>query len=74
MATKRRKKHKNKISGFVISICYNEQKSNFRLFANPSKLANNKPLKSDRYAAVLHICRLPTARGVAENITSFFIS
>jgi hypothetical protein len=29
MAAKRRKKHKNKISGFVISMCYNEQKSKF---------------------------------------------
>jgi len=26
MAAKRHKKHKNKISGLVISICYNEQK------------------------------------------------
>jgi hypothetical protein len=25
MAAKRRKKHKNKISGLVISMCYNEQ-------------------------------------------------
>jgi hypothetical protein len=29
MAAKRRKKHKNKISGLVISMCYNEQKSKF---------------------------------------------
>jgi hypothetical protein len=29
MAAKRRKKHKNKISGLVISICYDEQKSKF---------------------------------------------
>ena len=29
MAAKRRKKHKNKISGIVISVCYNEQKSKF---------------------------------------------
>jgi len=28
MAAKRRKKHKTKISGLVISMCYNEQKSN----------------------------------------------
>jgi hypothetical protein len=27
MAAKRHKKHKNKISGLVISKCYNEQKS-----------------------------------------------
>ena len=27
MAAKRRKRHKNKISGLVISMCYNEQKS-----------------------------------------------
>ena len=36
MATKRRKKHKNKIAGLVISMCYNEQKSKFSLFTNPS--------------------------------------
>jgi hypothetical protein len=29
MAAKRRKKHKNKISGLVISMGYNEQKSKF---------------------------------------------
>jgi hypothetical protein len=29
MAAKRRKMHKNKISGLVISKCYNEQKSKF---------------------------------------------
>jgi len=29
MAAKRRKKHKNKISELVISMCYNEQKSKF---------------------------------------------
>jgi hypothetical protein len=29
MAAKRRKKHKNKISGLVISMCYDEQKSKF---------------------------------------------
>jgi len=29
MAAKRHKKHKNKISGFVISMGYNEQKSKF---------------------------------------------
>ena len=38
MAAKRRKKHKNKIFEIVISMCYNEQKSKFRLFMNPSKL------------------------------------
>ena len=36
IAAKRRKKHKNKISGLVNSICYNQQKSKFRLFTNPS--------------------------------------
>jgi hypothetical protein len=29
MAAKRRKKYKNKISGLVNSMCYNEQKSKF---------------------------------------------
>jgi hypothetical protein len=29
MAAKRRKNHKNKISGLVTSMCYNEQKSKF---------------------------------------------
>ena len=29
LAAKKRKKHKNKFSGFVISMCYNEQKSKF---------------------------------------------
>jgi len=29
MAAKRHKKHKNKISWIVISMCYNEQKSKF---------------------------------------------
>jgi len=29
MAAKRHKKHKNKILGLVISMCYNEQKSKF---------------------------------------------
>ena len=38
IAAKRRKKHKNKISGLVNSMCYNEQKLKFRLFTNPSKL------------------------------------
>jgi hypothetical protein len=37
MAAKRRKKHKIKISGLAISMCYNEQKSKFRLFMNPSR-------------------------------------
>jgi len=36
MAAKRRKKHKNKISGLVISMCYNEQKAKFSLFTRPS--------------------------------------
>jgi hypothetical protein len=36
MAAKRHKKHKNKISGLVISMCYNEPKSKFSLFKNPS--------------------------------------
>jgi hypothetical protein len=35
MAAKRRKKHKKRISGLVISMCYNEQKSKFRPFTNP---------------------------------------
>jgi hypothetical protein len=38
MAAKRRKKHKSKISELVISMCYNEQKSKFSLFSNPSNL------------------------------------
>ena len=33
MAAKRHKKHKNKISGLVISICYNEQKIEILRFA-----------------------------------------
>jgi hypothetical protein len=37
IAAKRRKKHKNKISGFVNSVCYNEQKSEFRLYTDSSK-------------------------------------
>jgi hypothetical protein len=37
MAAKRRKKHKNQFSGLVNSRCYNEQKSKFRLFTNPSR-------------------------------------
>jgi hypothetical protein len=36
IASKRHKKHKNKISGHVNSMCYNEQKLKFRLFTNPS--------------------------------------
>jgi hypothetical protein len=40
MATKRHKKHKNQISGLVISMCHNEQKSKFRLFTNPSIMEN----------------------------------
>jgi hypothetical protein len=42
MAAKRRKKHKNKISGLVISMCYNEQKSKFSLFTNPSILEKDR--------------------------------
>ena len=38
MAAKRRKKHKNKILELVISICYNQKKSKFWLFTNPSKV------------------------------------
>jgi hypothetical protein len=38
MAAKRRKRHKNQISGFVNSMCYNEDKSKFRHFTNPSRL------------------------------------
>jgi len=38
IAAKRRKMQKNKISGLVNSMCYNEQKSKFRLFTNPSKI------------------------------------
>ena len=37
MAAKRRK---NKISGLVISMCYNEQKLKFSLFTNPSILSS----------------------------------
>jgi hypothetical protein len=43
MAAKRRKKHKNEISGLVISICYHQQKFKFSLFTNPSTL-NVEPL------------------------------
>ena len=35
MAAKRRKMHKNKISGLIVTVCYNEQNSKFRLFTNP---------------------------------------
>jgi len=35
MAVKRRKKHRDKLSGLVISMCYNEQNSKFWLFMNP---------------------------------------
>jgi hypothetical protein len=38
MATKRHKKHKNKISELVISMGYNEYKSNFRLFTSSSEV------------------------------------
>ena len=33
-----RKKHKNQILGLVSSMCYNEQKSNFKLFTNTSSI------------------------------------
>jgi hypothetical protein len=36
IAAKRRKNPKTQISGLVNSMSYNEQKSKFRLFANPS--------------------------------------
>ena len=36
MAAKRPKKHKIKTSELVISMCYNEQKSKFRPYTNPS--------------------------------------
>jgi len=39
LAAKRRKKHKNKFSGLVNSLRYNEQKLKFRRFTNPSILA-----------------------------------
>ena len=38
IAAKRRKKHKNQILGLVSSMCYNEQKSNFKLFTNTSSV------------------------------------
>jgi hypothetical protein len=38
LAAKRRKKHKNQISGLVNSRCYNEHKSYFWLFTIPSQL------------------------------------
>jgi len=45
IAAKRRKKHKNKISGVVISMCYNEQESDhpisgFCLRGNDNKVTN----------------------------------
>jgi hypothetical protein len=36
IAARKHKKHKIKISGLVISISYNEELSNFRLFTSPS--------------------------------------
>ncbi len=42
IATKRRKMHKNQISGLVNSMCYNEQKSKFRLFTSSSNLRARK--------------------------------
>jgi hypothetical protein len=47
MATKRRKKHKNKILRLLISMCYHEQKSKFSLFTNPSTLANWKKIRGN---------------------------
>jgi hypothetical protein len=38
IAAKRRKMHKNQISGIVNSMCYNAQKSKFRLFTSLSSL------------------------------------
>jgi hypothetical protein len=38
IAARKHKKHKIKISGLVNSMYYNEQKSKFRLFTNPSSL------------------------------------
>jgi sodium/bile acid cotransporter 7 len=68
MATKRRKKHKNQNSGLVNSMGYNEQKSKFRLFTNPSISGNRfwgpgvagimkKQFKTSRYT----IFRIVTA-------------
>jgi hypothetical protein len=39
MAAKRRKKHKYQMSGLVFSMCYNEQKSKFRLFTESINLS-----------------------------------
>jgi hypothetical protein len=64
IAAKRRKKHKTKISGLVNSMSYNEQKSNFRLFTNPSKFNDltkscdfysNPPLTKTYGGAIMHI-------------------
>jgi hypothetical protein len=55
MAAKRRKKHKNKISGVVISMCYNEQKSKFRLFTNPSRMDSILCSSFDRINRIFRI-------------------
>ena len=47
MAAKRHKNHKNKITGQINSMCYNEQKSRFRLFTNPSSLVEEKRVQTN---------------------------
>jgi hypothetical protein len=48
IAAKRRKKHKNKMTGLLNSMCYHEQKSKFRLFTNPSNLRKSKGVKNEK--------------------------
>ena len=42
MAAKRHKNRKNKITGLVNSMCYNEQKSKFRIFTHPSSFHSRR--------------------------------
>jgi hypothetical protein len=56
IAAKRRKKHKNKISGLVISMCYHERKIQF--FTNPSILVrypylSNKDIGKTYFAGAI---------------------
>jgi len=49
MAAKRHKKHKNKISGLVISICYNEQKIEILTFYESIKVNDKVGFKRILY-------------------------
>jgi hypothetical protein len=75
MAAKRRKKHKNKISGFVISMCYNEQKSKFWLFTNSSTFNTLKrfflkskfnPIEKDRQYIENKDIEIIKCRGISK--------